>query len=123
MERAELAARLVAAGNAERDALLAQHSALGDAHLAYAPKDICFDDWSSSPARTTGAASALKALSSITNDREVEALALWVAGFAAVAAEGQIERAITLLKDSEKIFLSLGKPHTAALTQVNNLYA
>ncbi|HKQ51012.1 MAG TPA: CHAT domain-containing protein [Pyrinomonadaceae bacterium] len=123
MERAELAARLVAAGNAEREALLRQHSALADAQLAYALKDICFDDWSSSPARTTGAAAALKTLSSNTNDREVEALALWVEGFASVAAEGQIERGITLLKDSEKIFLSLGKPHMAALMQINHLYA
>jgi CHAT domain-containing protein/tetratricopeptide (TPR) repeat protein len=123
MERAELAARLVAAGNAEREALLEQHSALADAQLAYALKDICLDDWSSSPSRTTGAAEALKTLSSVTNDPEVEALAFWVAGFAAVAAEGQIERAITLLENSEALFLSLNKPHTAALTQVIKLYA
>jgi len=123
MERAELAARLVAADNAEREALLRQHSALADARLAYALKDICLDDWSSSPARTTGAAAALKTLSSLNHDREVEALSSWVAGFAAVAAEGQIERAITLLEDSEKIFLSLDKPHTAASTQVIKLYA
>ena len=123
MERAELAARLVAAGSAEREALLRQHSDLADARLAYALKDICFDDWSSSPARTTGAAAALKTLTSITNDREVEALALWVRGFASVAAEGQIERGIELLKDSEKIFISLGKPHAAALMQINHIYA
>lgn len=123
MERAELAARLVAADNAEREALLGQHSALADLELAYALKDICLDDWSTSPARTSGAAAALKMLSSLTNNLEVEALASWVAGFAAVAAEGQIERAITLLEEAEKIFLSLDKPQTAASTQVIKLYA
>lgn len=123
MERAELAARLVAVSNAEREALLKQHSALADVELAYALKDICLDDWSSSPARATGAAAALKTLSSLTNNCEVDALARWVAGFAAVMAEGQIERAITLLEDSEAIFLSLDKPHTAASTQVIKLYA
>jgi CHAT domain-containing protein len=123
MERGELAARLVAADDAEREALLRQHSALADVRLAYALKDICLDDWSSSPARTSGAAAALKTLSSLTNDLEVEALASWVAGFAAVAAEGQIERAIALLEDAEKIFLSLDKPQTAAYTQVIKLYA
>ncbi|HEY0378859.1 MAG TPA: CHAT domain-containing tetratricopeptide repeat protein [Pyrinomonadaceae bacterium] len=123
MERAELAARLVAVGNVEREALLRQHPALADARLAYALKDICLDDWSSSPARTTGAAAALKTLSSLTDNLEVDALAAWVAGFAAVMAEGQIERAVTLLEEAEKIFLSLGKPHTAASTQVIKLYA
>lgn len=123
MERAELAARLVAAPDAEREALLRQHSDLADARLAYALKDICLDDWSSSPARTKGAADALKTLSAVNHDREVKALASWVAGFAAVAAEGQTERAIALLDDAEKIFLSLDKSHTAASTQVIKLYA
>jgi CHAT domain-containing protein/Tfp pilus assembly protein PilF len=123
MERAELAARLVAADNAEREALLRQHSALADAQLAYALKDICLDDWSSSPVRTTGAAAALKKLSSLTNDPEIDALALWIEGFAAVAAEGQLERAISLLEDSEALFISLGRLHTAASTQVIKLYA
>ena len=123
MERAELAARLVAASNAEREALLRQHSALADSRLAYALKDICLDDWSSSPARTTGAAAALKTLSSLANDPEVDALASWIEGFAAVVAEGQLERAVSLLEDSERIFLSLSKPHAAASTQVIKLYA
>ncbi|HKR00953.1 MAG TPA: CHAT domain-containing protein [Pyrinomonadaceae bacterium] len=123
MERAELAARLVAASNAEREALLRQYPALADARLAHALKDICLDDWSSHPARTSGAAAALRTLTELTNDREVEALASWVEGFAAVAAEGQIERAITLLEKAESLFLSLEKPHTAALTQVIKLYA
>lgn len=123
MERAELAARLVAASDAEREALLKQHAALADARLAYALKDICLDDWSSSPARTTGAAAALKTLSSLADNTEVDALAAWVSGFAAVMAEGQIERAVTLLEEAEKIFLSLDKPHTAASTQVIKLYA
>lgn len=123
MERAELAARLVASDNAEREALLRQHSGLADAQLAYALKDICLDDWSSSPVRTTGAAAALKKLSSLTNNPEINALALWIEGFAAVAAEGQLERAIKLLEDSETLFISLGRLHTAASTQVIKLYA
>ena len=46
-----------------------------------------------------------------------------MAGFAAVVAEGQIEQAIPLLEDSEALLIQLGKPHTAASTQVIKLYA
>ena len=57
MERAELAARLVAAGNAERQALLQAYSALADVELAYLLKDICLDDWSAAPARARNVSS------------------------------------------------------------------
>jgi CHAT domain-containing protein len=123
MERAELAARLVAADNAERDALLRHNSAFVDLHLAYALKDICLDDWSAAPQRAIGAAGALRALSALTNNPEIDALALWIEGFAAVVAEGQIEHAIRLLEDSEALFLTLDRPHAAASTQVIKLYA
>lgn len=123
MERAELAARLVAANNAERDALLKQNSAHADVELAYALKDICLDDWSAAPTRAIGVAHALQALAALTNNPEIDALRLWIEGFAAVVAEGQLERAIKLLEDSEALFISLDRPHTAASTQVIKLYA
>jgi CHAT domain-containing protein len=123
MDRAELAARLVAADDSKREALLKQHPVLVDIELAYALKDICLDDGRNSPVRATGAAASLKLLSTLTNSSEVKALELWIAGFTSVVADGQIERAITLFEDSEALWLSLGKPHTAASTQVNKLYA
>lgn len=126
MKRAELASRLVTADPAEREALLRANSALAEVELAYALKDICLDDWSAAPARAAGAAEALKALASLSNNsenREIEAIALWIGGFAAVVAEGQLERAVKLLEDSAALFASLGKPHTAASTEVIKLYA
>src|SRR5690349_1537739 len=123
MERAELAARLVAAGDAEREALLRENCELADAELAYTLKDICLDDWSATPARARGAADSLKALAPIVNNPEVDALALWIEGFAGVVAEGQIERSIKPLEEAEALFISLDKPHTAASTQVIKLYA
>ena len=126
MKRAELASRLVTADHAEREALLRANSALADVELAYALKDICLEDWSAAPARAAGAAKALKALASLQNNsenREIDAVALWIEGFAAVVAEGQLERAVKHLDDSAARFSSLGKPHTAASTQVIKLYA
>ncbi|HEX8845415.1 MAG TPA: CHAT domain-containing tetratricopeptide repeat protein [Pyrinomonadaceae bacterium] len=122
MERAELAARLVAADDAEREALLRDHSALVDVSLAYALKDISLEDWSSEPAQTVAVADALRTLASAVNDAEVRALAVWVGGFAAIVS-GRIEQAVKLLEDSEALFLSLDKPHVAASTQVIKLYA
>jgi CHAT domain-containing protein len=124
MERAELAARLVvAADNAEREALLKQNFALADVELAYDLKDICLEDWSAAPTRAIGVAAALQSLSTLTNNPEIDALRLWIEGFAAVVAKGEIERAIKLLEDSETLFISLDRPHTAASTQVIKLYA
>ncbi|HEY6046032.1 MAG TPA: CHAT domain-containing tetratricopeptide repeat protein [Pyrinomonadaceae bacterium] len=126
MERLELAARLVAADDAERNALLEQHASIADLSLAHTLKDICLEDWSAAPLRAEGAAKALRALALVPHNRivqEIEALALWIEGFAAVVAEGELERALSRLEDSEELFLTLGKAHAAASTCVIKLYA
>jgi CHAT domain-containing protein len=123
MERSELAARLVTAGEDERESLLNEYAPIKDVELAHALKEICLDEWSNSPARAIGVSEALKTLARHTNNPEVIALSIWMAGFTSVVAEGQTERAIMLLEDSEARFLALGKPHLAASTQVIKLYA
>lgn len=122
MERAELAARLVQADNAEREALLKDHSALGDVALAYALKDICYEVWHSDPVQTRGAAAALKMLAAAMGDAEVAALAEWGAGISALVG-GQMERAIEHLDDARARFVASGKPHEAASTEVSKLVA
>lgn len=122
MELAELAAHLVKATNAEREALLRDYYAYANIELAYALKDICLADWSDEPVRARGAAAALKILAETTKDREVAALAAWIAGIAALV-DGQMERAITYFEDSESRFITLEQTHTAASTQVIKLYA
>ena len=59
MDRAELAARLVEADEAQRDALLEDSVGALDIQLAYILKDICLDGWSSDPMRSLAAAAAL----------------------------------------------------------------
>src|SRR5918911_4856962 len=122
MEREELAARLIAAESAERESLLREHSALADAGLAYALKEICYEAWYTEPARATGASLALESLTRLTSDPEVAALAAWVKGIASLV-DGQMERAIEYLDDAEARFLKLVQPHTAASTQVSKLIA
>ena len=122
MERAELAALLVKANDAEREALIDAHSALADVGLAYALKDICLEGWSTQPAHAIGAAAALRTLAGKKENREIVALAAWASGIAALV-NGQMERAIAHLDEAEAHFIALGKPHTAASTQVGKLYA
>lgn len=123
MERAELAAHLLAAtDNAERERLLRDNSAHADVALAYTLKDICLDGFISNPARATSAAAALDALAHINSDREVAALAAWAAGFDALI-NGQIERALLHLDDARERFLAQDEPHQASATQVLKLYA
>lgn len=122
MERAELAARLIAADDAGRETLLRRHAGPDNAALAYALKDICLDSWASDPATSTAAAAALEVLARFTDDGEVAACAAWSAGLASLVA-GQMERAIEHLDDAEARFQALSLEATAAATQVSKLIA
>src|SRR5712691_9421382 len=122
MERAELAARLVEASNAEREALFRENSGLADVQLAYILKDICLDGWSSQTALALGAAATLQLLSRHKADPEIAALNAWGSGLEALV-HGQMEQAIESLDNAEARFLALENPHTAAATQVSKLIA
>ncbi len=122
MQHAELAALLVEARNAEREALLRENSALVDVRLAYVLKEICLDGWSSQPTRALAAAATLKRLSQLNVDPEIAALRAWGAGLEALV-HGQMERAVAELNQANERFLALAKPHTASETQVSKLIA
>jgi CHAT domain-containing protein len=122
MQHAELAALLVEASNAEREALLRDNSALVDVDLAYLLKDICLSGWSSEPARALAAAEALKVLFQFNSDPQIAALRAWSSGLEALV-QGQLERAVEQLDESHARFLALDKLHTASETQVSKLIA
>lgn len=122
MQRAELATLLVNSSNARRETLLWENSALLDAELAYCLKDICLDGWSTHPGRALGAAASLQLLAEIRPTAEIKALTAWAGGLKALIG-GEMQSAIAELEESERRFLSLGKIHTAAATQVSKLIA
>jgi CHAT domain-containing protein len=122
MQHAELAALLVDASDAEREALLREHSALADVNLAYLLKDICLEAWSTHPARAVGAAASLRILAIFSPLPEVPALRAWGNGLKAIA-DGQMEDALNALEEAHARFLDLGQPHAAAQTQVSKLVA
>jgi CHAT domain-containing protein len=122
MQQAELAALLVEASNAEREALLRHNSALGDVELAYILKDICLGGWSSEPARAVAAAESLEVLFQFNSDPQIAALRAWSSGLEALV-QGQLERAVEQLDESHARFLALDKGHTASETQVSKLIA
>jgi CHAT domain-containing protein len=123
MDGAELAAHLVSAeGEAERLALLQEHSALADVSLGRVLKDICLDGWRSDPSRANSAAAALRTLSQVNSSTEITALVHWGAGISALVG-GRMETAIARLDDSAALFETLGEAHTAAATQVSKLVA
>jgi CHAT domain-containing protein len=122
VDRAELAARLAAADDAERAMLLKRYGALADIDLARALKSLYDDTESSDPARAADAVGALMALADTADDPEVRGLAAWTNGMARLD-RGQMEEAIAYLNDAEAQFLALRRPHTAAATQVSKLIA
>ncbi len=122
MQHAELAALLVEASKAEREALLRHNSDLGDVELAYLLKDICLGGWSSEPTRALAAAEALKVLFQFNSDPQIAALRAWSSGLEALV-QGQLERAVEQLDESQARFLALDKLHIASETQVSKLIA
>ena len=122
MQHAELATLLVDSSDTKREALLWENSSLLDTELAYRLKDICLEGWSTHPGQALGAAAALRLLAEIRPTPEIKALTAWAAGLKALI-NGQMQAAISELEDSERQFLSLGKIHTAAATQVSKLIA
>lgn len=122
MQRAELAARLVESSNAERDALLRDHSALADVELAYALKEICYEAFTVEPSRSVQAAAALSLLSNHNNSAVIKALAEWTKAIASLV-QGLMEQAITHLDIAEQQFLLLDKELEAATTQLSKLIA
>ena len=122
MQRSELAKLLVNSSNGSRETLLWENSALADVELAYCLKDICLEGWGTHPAQALGASASLQLLCSIRPNPEIKALTSWAGGLKALI-DGDMQLAISELEDSERRFLSLGKTHTAAATQVSKLIA
>src|SRR3954471_17340173 len=123
MDRVALAASLAAADSTQRSALLASHSALADAGLAWALKDLYFESSASDPNQAAGAAAALAALSQLSDDAEERALAAWTAGLVALQLDGQMERAVEQIDQAATQFERLGRADTSAATQVSKVYA
>ena len=122
MHHAELAALLVNSSNANRETLLWENPTLADVELAYSLKDMCLEGWSTQPAQALGAAASLQLLAEIRPHPEIKALSAWAAGLKSLI-DGEMQSAISALDDSERQFLTLGKTHTAAATQVSKLIA
>ena len=120
MHHAELATLLINSSNVNRETLLWENSTLADVELAYSLKDMCLEGWSTHPAQALGAAASLELLSEIRPNPEIKALSAWATGLKALI-DGEMELAISELENSERRFLTLGKTHTAAATQVSKL--
>src|SRR5678816_3222955 len=111
MDRAELAARLVQADEARRDALLEDSVDALDVQLAtelaYILKDICLDGWSSDPMRSLAAAATLRKIAQIHPQPEIKALCLWSQGIEALIG-GDMPGAIESLDRARHIATNQG---------------
>jgi CHAT domain-containing protein/tetratricopeptide (TPR) repeat protein len=122
MDRAQLAELLTAADDDERQTLLTRHVELADVNLAWSLKALYDNVESSDPARAAQVAVALSALTKLTHDTQVSAVAGWTEGMVALD-NGQMETAIAHLQAAETQFLEVGQPVWAAATQVSELRA
>jgi CHAT domain-containing protein len=119
----ELAATLVAADDGERAALFDRHAARLSVPLAHGLKAVFDDSKNSDPARARRAVAALAGLAAITHDTEINALARWTAGIAALLIDGQAEPAIAELDRAASLFTAIHRPRLAASTHVSKLHA
>jgi CHAT domain-containing protein/tetratricopeptide (TPR) repeat protein len=122
MDLAELVSRMIAAGTAQRAALLADQDGRSGLALAQALKATYLDTYSSDTQRAAGAAAALADLASMNDHPEIQALAAWTNGMAALQLEGQVEQAIQWIDEAAARFEALGQLHNAASTQVSKIF-
>lgn len=94
--------------------------------LAWALKDLCYEAWSSEPARAVRAAEALLKLSTAGLDPlaalQVQGLAAWTTGIAHVV-RGQMAEAVAAFDQAADHLRSAGLPDPAAQTQVPKIMA
>jgi CHAT domain-containing protein/predicted negative regulator of RcsB-dependent stress response len=122
MKREELAARLAVAEARELVELIQKNISIADVRLAKELQVIFYEAWTNDTQRVFGAAAALRQLSSITKDAAINAYAEWGAGISALV-QGELEKCIEHLNESENQFIAAGQTHTAATTRIGKLYA
>lgn len=90
---------------------------------AWALKDACYAAWHAEPARALQAADALQALAVEAGDMpEIQGLAHWTAGIAAVL-RGQVAEAPVAFDRAAAALRAAGRPDPAAQTQVPKIMA
>lgn len=85
-------------------------------------KETYYKSWTTEPQKTQNAAKALSVLHKLLPEKEIEAIAKWVQGIAYLT-EGKLEKTISELSKSSRIFESLDQYYQSAQTKVSQLYA
>lgn len=106
----------------EREKILSKTARKDDLKIAHDLKNICYEVWTSEPAKAQKTASVLQNLIEINPHDEIKALAFWVAGIAELT-KGKLEKTIENLDKSAEIFRKINQEHQAANTQVAKLIA
>lgn len=106
----------------EREKILSKTARKDDLKIAHDLKNICYEVWTSEPAKAQKTASVLQNLMEINPHDEIKALAFWVAGIAELT-KGKLEKTIENLDKSAEIFRKINQEHQAANTQVAKLIA
>ena len=90
--------------------------------LGWSLKNLCYGAWTTEPQRAIAAADALRSLVDASSPDEVDALADWTAGIAALI-RGEMADADARFVDAASGFRALGQDHHAAETQVPRIMA
>ena len=90
--------------------------------LGWSLKNLCYGAWTTEPQRAIAAADALRSLVDASSPDEVDALADWTAGIAALI-RGEMADADARFVDAAAGFRALGQDHHAAETQVPRIMA
>jgi len=123
MRRADLAKRLIDARTSrERAALLTNHRRIADDKLGEFIRRECYAAWTSEPARTRAAATAIKQLARQVGSRPLDAATKWVEGIAAIS-RGRFDIAAESLEDAYQLYRSINRDGDAAQVYVAKVLA
>jgi CHAT domain-containing protein/Flp pilus assembly protein TadD len=118
----EIIQSLVTSNDDVRTSILHVHSQQNPLELAYALKDICYEDWQNNPAQAKWAASALTELAAKSRHEEIDSLNTWCEGLVSLS-EGKMEFALEKFEATVSLLTALNNPTQAAFAQSNQLVA
>ncbi len=123
MTAKDLARKLIAIrGRREQIRALENCKAVSFIDVAYEIRDLCYEAWASDPLVTIKAAKAAETLSTVSAVPEIEVIADWIAGIAALT-KGKLEKAAQLLLRASNGYLKLGLRQESAQPMIARLIA
>jgi CHAT domain-containing protein len=122
MNQRDFAERLLAISAEQRTKFIIGNRNLCNSRLGKVFQDICYEIWTNKPQEVSGIVDTLSEIVAIIGDNSILPYVEWVNGFKDLI-NGNLEKCVARINESEKCFLFLNQRHEAATTLTTKVTA